>query len=232
MIDLALADNQILHVSNYEDFIATPFQGEVNAICWDRELQGDFTEIIKQVVLSENMAELDPEELRALHLSEQGNLAREILLNDLELLKAHGASPTLNLIKCYERDDIYPYFPTDVYSYHVDRSPVPTDTILCTYHGDSSDILPNSQGKQKILIPEIREELRKLYSGSEDSFEAFLTENFFDLHYKAADNAQPINLGVGHLWKLAVDHPESKVPPCLHRAPEETSGKTRLLLIC
>lgn len=68
MVDLAHAENQILHVSNYEDFIATPFQGKVNAISWDRELQGDFSEIIKQVELKENMAELDSEELRALQL--------------------------------------------------------------------------------------------------------------------------------------------------------------------
>ena len=80
-----------------------------------------------------------------------------ILLNDFKLLKEHGASPTLNVIKYYERDDSF--FPTDVYSYHVDRSPIATDTFLCTYHGESSDIIPNSQGVQKVLVPEIREEL-------------------------------------------------------------------------
>ena len=44
--------------------------------------------------------------------------------------------------------------------------------------------------------------------------------------------ALPINLGQGHIWKLAIDHPESKVQPCLHRAPKEIDGQNRLLLIC
>ena len=99
------------------------FHGEMNAICWSRKLTGDFSEIVKKVALNENVMVLDPEELRELDLSEQGQVAREILLNDLQLLKAHGASPVLNLIRCYERDDAYPFFPTDVYSFHVDRSP-------------------------------------------------------------------------------------------------------------
>ena len=124
------------------------------------------------------------------------------------------------------------FSPTDVYSFHVDRSPVPTDTFLCTYYGESSDILPNSQAQQKVLIPEIRDALIKLHEGSDDDFESFLSEHFFDLHYEAEPNAQPISLGKGHLWRLAVDHPESKVSPCLHRAPMEKKGQNRLLLIC
>ena len=80
----------------------------------------------------------------------------------MALFKAFGASPILNVIKNYERDDSYPFFPTDVYSFHVDRSPIPIDTFLCTYHGTSSEVIPNTQAKQKILIPEIRDELKKL----------------------------------------------------------------------
>jgi hypothetical protein len=212
--------------------VSTPYHGENNAICWARELKGDFSEIVKRMELDENMVELTSVKLRKMRLSKQGNLAREILLNDIHLLTEHGASPVLNVIEYYERDDIFPFFPTDVYSYHVDRSPVPTDTILCTYHGASSDILRNAQGEQKILVPEIRAELRKLYDGAEDGFDAFLQEHFFDLHYQAKPDAKPVNLGLGHLWRLAVDYPESSVLPCLHRAPEEMVGEKRLLLIC
>ncbi len=143
--------------------------------------------------------ELNIMELRELKLSKQGQLAREILLNDLKLLKSHGASPTLNLIKYYDRDDAFPFFPTDVYSFHVDRSPIPTDTFLCTYYGESSEIIPNLQATQKVLIPEICDELKKIYNGEDDSFEAFLSEYFFDLHYQAKPNERPINLGIGHL---------------------------------
>ena len=225
-------ENQIQQVSSFQELASTPFKGEINAQCWSRELIGDFSEIIQKVEIDGNMTELSTTQLLDLDLSEQGQLAREILINDMELLKVHGASPILNIIKNYEKDDSYPEFPTDVYSYHVDRSPVPTATFLCTYHGASSDILPNTQGIQKILVPEIRSKLKKLYGGNEEGFEAFLSEYFFDLHYQELPNAQPISLGVGNLWKIAVDHPESEVSPCLHRAPEENDGKNRLLLIC
>jgi hypothetical protein len=232
MIDLSHAEQHIHRVTNFQDLVATPFKGEMNAICWSRELTGDFSEIVKKVALSGNITNVEQEELLALQLSEQGQLAREILLNDWKLLKAHGASPALNVIKYYDRDDAYPFFPTDVYSFHADRSPIPTDTFLCTYYGESSEILPNAQGIKKILIPEIRDELRKLYDGADEGFESFLSDNFFDLHYQATRDARPISLGPGHLWRLAVEHPESQVLPCLHRAPEETSGQYRLLMIC
>ncbi|WP_143309220.1 hypothetical protein [Chitinophaga vietnamensis] len=232
MIDSSHAWKHIHTVTNFQDLVATPFKGDTNAICWTRQLTGDFSEIVKKVTPSGNITEIEPEELYELQLSEQGQLARAILLNDLKLLKAHGASPVLNLIKHYERDNTYPFFPTDVYSFHVDRSPIPTDTFLCTYYGESSEILPNSQGEKKVLIPAIRDELRKLYHGADEGFESFLKEHFFDLHYQAKADARPISLGLGHLWRLAVDHPGSQVPPCLHRAPEEKPGEHRLLLIC
>jgi hypothetical protein len=233
MIDVSVTTNQIHRVTNFQDLVSTPFQGEINAICWDRKLTGDFSEIVKKVALNENITTLNQKELLELKLSKQGQLAREILLNDLMLLTAHGASPTLNIIKYYDKDDAFPFFPTDVYSWHVDRSPIPTDTFLCTYYGAPSDILPNAQGKQKVLIPETRAELKKLYGGQDGAgFEDFLSEYFFDLHYQALPQAQPISLGTGHLWRLAIDHPESKVLPSLHRAPKENNGKPRLLLIC
>ena len=232
MINILDADNQILSVTNFKDLVSTPFHGAINAICWTRTLTGDFAEIVEKITLNENIAVLEEEQLRALQLSEQGQLAREILFNDLKLLTAHGASPTLNVIRCYDRDDASPFFPTDVYSFHVDRSPVPTDTFLCTYYGEPSEILPNAQAQQKVLVPEIRDELRKLYGGAEEGFESFLSEHFFDLHYQAKPKARPVSLGLSHLWRLAVDHPESTVLPCIHRAPTEKNGQNRLLLIC
>jgi hypothetical protein len=232
MVNISQAENQIQCVTNFQDLVSAPFHGNVNAICWTRALQGDFSEIVKQVALNENIAELDQDELHELKLTEQGQLAREILLNDLKVLKAHGADPTLNLIKSYERDDSFPFFPTDVYSFHVDRSPIPVDTFLCTYYGESSEILPNSQATQKVLVPEIRNELKKIYHGVDEDFESFLSDNFFDLHYLAEPTAHPIKLGLGHLYRLVTEHPKSKTPPCIHRAPVEKSGETRLLLIC
>lgn len=223
-------ENQILTVDNFQDLINTIYEGEKNAICWERKLNGDFSEIVKKVKITDNITVIDAEYLQELELSKEGEIAREIILNDLKLLSEFGADPVLNLIQCYERDEENSIFPTDVYSYHVDRSPLPTDTFLCTYYGDPSEIIPNSQAVQKILIPEIREELLKQFGGDVEDFESYLTENFFDLHYQATPEAEPLSLGLGNLWRLAIDHPELRVPPCVHRAPKEKTS--RLLLIC
>lgn len=232
MSNLFPKNHQIKQVSSFQELISTPFQGDINAICWNRNLIGNFEEIISQVKLEENLIELNETALLKLELSEQGQLAREIILKDMMTLKTYGAAPVLNIIKRYEQDDAFPFFPTDVYSFHVDRSPIPTDTFLCTYLGVSSEIIPNADAEQKVLIPKIRAELQKLYDGPEEGFVDFLEEYFFDLHYQAQANTTPINLGLGNLWKLAVDHPKSKVLPCIHRAPKEEEGQKRLLLIC
>jgi len=170
---------QIEYVNCFEELISTSFNGDVNAICWDRELVGDFSEIINKIALNENIVELSREDLIELELTEKGSLARQILLSDLELLTEYGASPVLNIIKYYESDDSYPFFPTDVYSFHVDRSPIATDTFLCTYYGQTSDIIPNTEATQKIHIPEIRHELKKLSQIEEEDFETFLSDKFF-----------------------------------------------------
>ncbi|MBO9584871.1 MAG: DUF1826 domain-containing protein [Flavobacterium sp.] len=226
------ASSQIGMVSSFSELVHTDFKEETNALCWYRKLDGDFSEIVSQLSLKENITEVYPEDLMALQLSERGNMARETILNDLQLLTDFGASPSLNLLKCYERDDEFDFISTDVYSFHVDRSPIATDTFLCTYHGAASDIISNSEAEQKILIPEIRAKLQELHDGTEEEFENFLKENFFDLHYQLHEDAKPINLGQMHLWRLAVDHPKQKVLPCIHRAPKENEGEYRLLLIC
>jgi len=224
--------SQIEVVSTFSELVNTPLQGVVNAMCWHRNLAGDFNEIVSKLQIRENITEVSTEDLLALQLSEKGNMAREIILHDFQLLTDFGALPSLNLLKNYERDDEFDFISTDVYSYHVDRSPVGTDTFLCTYYGAASDILPNDQAIQKILIPEIREKLKELHNGPESEFETFLQDNFFDLHYQPIPNAEPINLETGHLWRLAVDHPLQQVLPCIHRAPIENNGEYRLLLIC
>lgn len=225
-------NNQVRVVTTFSELVNTTFQGEINAICWYRDLLGDFKEIVSKLELKENITEVSTEDLLALQLSEKGILARNIILNDIQLLTDFGASPSLNLLKNYERDQDLDFISTDVYSYHVDRSPIGTDTFLCTYHGAASDIISNDQVEQKILIPEIREQLKALHDGPETEFETFLQEYFFDLHYQPKPNSEPVNLGSGHLWRLAVDHPTQQVLPCVHRAPVEKDGEYRLLLIC
>jgi len=222
----------VKQVASFEELITTDFAYSMNAICWERTLEGDFSEIVNKLTDIDTTIQIGEEQLTQLLLSPKGQLARKTLLEDFQQLKAIGASPELNVLKNYERDEDFVVFPTDVYSFHVDRSPIPVATFLCTYFGDSSEIVSNSDAVQKILLPEIRSELRKLYKGTEEGFDAFLIENFYDLHYQTNQNAKIIQLGVGNLWKLAVDHPKMKVAPCIHRAPEERSSQKRLLLIC
>ncbi|WP_316844901.1 DUF1826 domain-containing protein [Pedobacter psychrodurus] len=232
-MDNRFSDNsQIAVVSTFSQLIGINFQGDMNAVCWYRNLVGDFAEIVSKLQLKEDLTEVSMEDLYALQLSEEGRMAREIILSDFRLLTDSGASPALNLLKSYQRDEELDFISTDVYSFHVDRSPIGTDTFLCTYHGAASEIVANHQVEQKILIPEIRQKLKELYDGADADFEAFLIEHYFDLHYQPKPGARPVNLGLGHLWRLAVDHREKQTLPCIHRAPIEKNGEYRLLLIC
>lgn len=224
-------NKNVKDVFSFNSFLETTFKDDVNAICLQRSLQGNFAEIIEKIICIDKITVISAKDLAALKLTKKGNVARELLLNDMKMLEEKGAAPVLNIIKNYDADDSFPFFPTDVYSFHVDKSPIPTATYLCTYYGEASEIVSNSEATQKILIPEIRKELLKLHDGKEEGFETFLSDFYFDLHYQPNPNAQITNLGIGNFWKLAVDHPTSKVLPCIHRAPKE-KGQTRLLMIC
>ena len=228
----ASTSNQFQRFSSFNELVNTSFYDETNAFCWERDTKGNFEEIVLKLQLKTDITEITIDDLLALNLSDEGELARAIIINDIALLTEFGASPSLNLLKCYARDDEFDFISTDVYSYHVDRSPIPTDTYLCTYYGAASDIIANDDVEQKILIPGIRTQLFELYEGPIEGFEDFLTEYFFDLHYQAKPNTEPINLGNGNLWRLAVDHPYQPVKPCVHRAPVENKNEYRLLLIC
>lgn len=223
--------SNLLHVNNFQELISTPFHGTINAISWSRKLKGDFEEIVNAVAFEGTMLEIDEEDLLALELGEAGKVARETILSDFKLLSELGASPVLNIISNYEADE-HPFFPTDVYSFHVDRSPIATDTFLCTYYGDASELISNEDSIQKIQVPDIREKIEKVYVDEPTDFETYVSEHFFDLHYQALEDASVIKAGIGHLWRLAVDYPGSNVLPCIHRAPIEKSGNKRLMLIC
>lgn len=217
-------------VSSFDELVALSFEGTMNAINWKRDLPGNFEEIVCKFDSSEGVLEIKEEDLIQLELTETGALARSTILQDFESLRNIGAAPVLNIITTYSRDDFF--FPTDVYSFHVDKSPVPTHTFLCTYFGTSSEIIPNENAVQKILLPDVRAELKKLHEGLDQEFDDFLADYFFDLHYDALDDKKVKTVGVGNLCKLAVDHPEQKVLPCIHRAPLERAGERRLLMIC
>ena len=74
---------QIGVVATFPELVNSKFQGNMNAMCWYRNLAGDFKEIVTKLELKENITEVSVEDLLALQLSEKGNLAREIILKDI-----------------------------------------------------------------------------------------------------------------------------------------------------
>jgi hypothetical protein len=224
---------RIQRVQSFHELVTTPFQHGVNALCWQRTLAGDYAEVVRHLAVREGIQALDLDRLQSLPLSEAGRVAIRQLLEDQYLLRDHGLAPELNCIRAYPRDAEPGPVPTDVFSFHADRAPVPTDTYLCTYHGPQSEGLRQEQALRRVDVPETRAELLRLYGGAEDeAFRDYLTDCCYDLHYAALPGAKPFSFGLGNLWRIAVEYPGSPVPPCIHRAPEtESTDPPRLLLI-
>jgi hypothetical protein len=225
---------RIKRVGSFQELVTTPFDAGVNALCWERVLPGDFSEVVQRLGVSESVEPIDEARLRELSVSPAGRAAIEVLIEDQRLLREHGAAPVLNCFLGYPRDDEPEVVPTDVYSFHADSAPVEADTFLCTYHGAASEGLRNEDAHRLVDNPVTRAELLKLFGGADDAgFREFLKENCYDLHYAAAPGARPYQFGVGNLWRIATDWPGCRVPPCIHRAPETVPGQSpRLLLIC
>lgn len=220
-------------VSSFEELVATPMANGINALCWPRTLAGDFQEIVDRLGPVAEITNLDEEALRALTLSPAGEIAREVLIADLRRLRNHDLQPELNCIPAYPKDDASGPVPTDVYSYHADSANVQADTFLCSYTVSSSEGLRPEDAVRCADVPETRAKLLKEYGGADDAgFEAFLNENFYDLHYVAKAGAEPYVFGLGNFWRIATDWPGNPVPPCVHRAPAQSPGQPpRLLLI-
>jgi hypothetical protein len=220
-------------VHSFAELVSTPFADGINALCWDRRLVGDFDEITARLGPLEEITGIDEDDLLGLELSPAGKSARDVLIDDLRLLREHGLAPTLDCIPAYPRDEDAGPVPTDVYSFHADSANTLADTYLCSYTEASSEGLGIGEAIRCADVPETRAELLRRHGGPDDeTFAAYLTENFFDLHYVAAPGARPYSFGLGKLWRIATACPDSPVPPCVHRAPTTRPGQApRLLLI-
>ncbi len=225
--------HRIKQVQSFDELVSTPFAEGVNALCWQRTLPGDFGEVLNHFVGGEAIVTLDDARLLALPVSAAGRVAVDILLADLQLLRAHELDPVLNCINGYPRDESSGPVPTDVFSFHADSATTETNTYLCTYHGLPSEGLRNEEAQRRVDVPETRAELLKLYGGADDAeFRSYLNENCYDLHYAPIPSAQPFSFGLGNLWRIAIEYPGCPVPPCVHRAPLTYLGQPpRLLLI-
>lgn len=224
---------QIRSVGSFDELVGTRFCDGVNALCWRRELPGDFAEVVDRLRPGGGITSVDVEELDALNLGPAGSAAREVLLADLALLRGHGLEPTLDAIAGYPRDDAAGPVSTDVYSFHVDSATVEADTYLCTYHGRCSEGLANSAAIRRVDDADTRARLLESHGGTDDeAFAAYLAENCYDLHYAPRPGAEPFAFGLGNLWRIAIAYPGSPVLPCIHRAPMTLPGDpARLLLI-
>jgi hypothetical protein len=219
-------------VGSFSELLSTPWADGVNALCWPRDLDGDFGEVVARLGVGEQgIVALDEKRLRALPLSVAGWAAADAMLEDFRRLREHGLDPALNCIHGYPRDEAA--WPTDVFSFHADSAPFEADTWLCTYHGAPSEGLANEEARRRTQVPEARAALLRLHGGAEgEAFEEFLRENCHDLHYAPTVGARPFSFGVGNLWRIACDWPGSPVPPCIHRAPDSPpADPPRLLLI-
>ena len=224
---------RIRTVGSFAELAAAPFAGGVNAVCWPRTLPGDFGEIVAQLGDDEGVVPLGETRLNTLALTVAGQAARDAMLADLALLRAHDLAPELNCIHGYPRDEPHAAVPTDVHSFHADSAPIESATWLCTYHGPASEGLRHEDAQRRVDVPATRAALLREYGGpDDDGFREFLNEHHYDLHCAARPGAEPFSVGLGHLWRIAVDWPGRAVPPCIHRAPPTRAGDPpRLLLI-
>lgn len=220
-------------VHGLDELVTTPFHDGINAFCWPRTLPGNFEEVVARLDTGAGITTLDESCLADLSLSDEGKIARDILLMDQEMLRAHELSPNVDCVRGSLRPVPEGLFHTDVHSFHVDTATAAADTYLCTYTGATSEGLCNDEARRRVDMPETRAELLKLYGGEDDAgFAEYLEENFYDLHYAPLPHARPYAFGVGNLWRIAIDYPGSPVPACIHRAPLTLPGQlARLLLI-
>lgn len=233
-IDLPPDYPRIRVVGSFDELALTPLRDGVNALCWPRVLQGDFGEVVRRLNAPRGITPVVEAFLESMPLSDAGKQAREILLEDLRLLRALDLQPSLDCIHGYTNEIEREPIRTDVQSFHADSATVEADTWLCTYHGAPSEGLRNDEAIRRADLPETRAKLLKLHGGNGDAdFAEFLNDHFYDLHYAPLPGALPFSFGVGHLWRIATEHPDSQVPPCIHRAPDTIPGQgPRLLLIC
>ncbi len=220
-------------VGSFEKLVETPLAAGVNALCWPRTLPGDFGEVVAALEAGQGITPLDEARLRELRLSTAGSVAREVLLEDQQRLFDLGLLPSLDCVNGYLNAPETGPIRTDVQSFHVDSATVEADTWLCTYHGTASQGLRNDEAVRRIDLPETRAALLSLYGGEDAAeFRTFLNNHYYDVHYAPLPQAQVWDFGLGHLWRIATEYPDSPVPPCIHRAPPTLPGQpARLLLI-
>ena len=233
LFTLPLGYPRLKTVNSLDELVTTPFKDGINALCWPRTLPGNFREVVEGLGTDEGIVTVEEACLEALSLSDTGKIARDILLEDQQALRAFDLQPSLDCVHGSPREAPEGLFHTDVHSFHVDTATGAADTYLCTYVGASSEGLRNDEAQRRVDIPETRAELLRPYGGEDAAdFLVSLAEPIYDLHYAPLPGSRPFSFGLGNLWRIAILYPSSPVPPCIHRAPLTLPGMpARLLLI-
>jgi hypothetical protein len=81
---------RIRSVRSFAALADTPFGAGVNALCWERPLPGGFDEIVARLGPGTGLVALDEARLRTLPVSPAARPAIELLLADLQRLRARG----------------------------------------------------------------------------------------------------------------------------------------------
>lgn len=95
---------RVVTVTSFEAVIAIPFLDGVNAVCWQRSVQGDFDEVVRQLAISDDITSIDEARLMSLDVSKAGREALDLLLDDQRLLRAVSHEPSLDCVRRYQRD--------------------------------------------------------------------------------------------------------------------------------
>ncbi|MDQ8201391.1 hypothetical protein [Pelagicoccus sp. SDUM812003] len=229
----SIDSRHVKYVDSFQELLDVRFSDGVNALCWRRNLPGDFDAVARKLRHHKTITPLETSTLLGLELDAAGTTARAQMIADQTLLRDAGLQPSLEIVPGYDPQLESQPVSTDVCSWHADSATGEADTYLCSYNQACSEGLPNEQARRKVDNPEIRARLLALYQGADDPlFEAWLNDQCFDLHYESASDARPYRFGFGNLWRIATLYPQSPVPPCIHRAPSRVASSIpRLLLI-
>lgn len=65
--------HRVRFVGSFAELVGRPFSGDVNALCWRRELRGDFQEVAAALGAGEGITTIDDDDLAALALSPAGD---------------------------------------------------------------------------------------------------------------------------------------------------------------
>ena len=76
-LDAVAANPRVKRVRSFAELVSTAWGEGVNALCWPRQLEGDFEEIVKAIGPIEEITGLDEEDLRSLDLSAAGQQASQ-----------------------------------------------------------------------------------------------------------------------------------------------------------